>query len=343
MIVVTGAAGFIGSNLVKCLNEEGREDLVLVDDFSRDDKKPNWQNARFGELIQRNRFLGWLTENHSKVEFVFHLGARTNTVERNPALLNRLNTDYSKGLWLICSRYRIPLVYASSAAVYGNGEQGYSDEDSLTHQLKPLNEYGWSKLRFDQWVLKHGRNPVIASGVPMMDRDAMKQSPESTLNSPPFWAGLRFFNVYGPHEQHKGRMASVIFHAYRQIRETGKVKLFRSHRLDFADGGQKRDFIYVTDVINVCMHFLADHTHSGIYNVGTGNARSFNDLAHAVFKALGKEPAIEFIDTPEDIRANYQYFTEATIRKLRESGFLAEFMSLEEGVQDWVAVLADRT
>lgn len=326
MIVITGAAGFIGSNLIRRFNAGERTDLVLVDDFSREDKKPNWQHTGFTEVVERENFLDWLQENPEQVEFVFHLGARTDTTERNPFLLRRLNTDYSKGVWILCARFQIPLVYASSAAVYGAGELGYDDSDELTPRLQPLNPYGWSKLDFDQWVL----TPSIPLAKP-------QEQPQGggaleKIVTPPFWAGLRFFNVYGHHEQHKGRMASVVYHAARQIHETAKVQLFRSHRPDFADGEQRRDFIHVSDAVDVCLHFLDRRSPSGIYNVGTGQARTFNDLARAVFAALGKAPIIEYIDTPQDIREKYQYFTEAKVDKLRAAGFSRPFLSLEEGV-----------
>lgn len=315
MIVATGAAGFIGSHLVHRLNGEGRADLILVDDFSADAKKSNWQSAKYLERIQRNKFLDWLYHNPEDVEFVFHLGARTDTTETNPSVHARLNTDYSKGLWIICSKFQIPMVYASSAAVYGGGEHGYDDSDELTAQLRPLNEYGWSKLQFDQWVLQKREDEAVHPG-----------------SIPPFWAGLRFFNVYGSHEQHKGRMASVVHHATNQINETGKLKLFRSHRDSFADGEQKRDFILVDDVVEVCLHFLNNRSAPGIYNVGTGVAHTFNELGAAVFDALEKESRIEFIDTPLDIRDNYQYFTEAEVEKLRATGFQKAFVQLNEGV-----------
>jgi ADP-L-glycero-D-manno-heptose 6-epimerase len=214
-------------------------------------------------------------------------------------------------VWERCVRYGLPLVYASSAATYGNGELGYDDRHDLVEQLKPLNPYGDSKNDFDRWVLKQEKQPF-------------------------FWAGLKFFNVYGPNECHKGRMASVVFHAFNQIRDTGKVKLFRSHRNDYADGGQLRDFIYVKDIVSICLHLMKNRPQSGIYNAGSGKARSFLDLAYAVFSAMNVEPKIEFIDTPADIRDKYQYFTEANMQKIKSVGFETPLTSLENGVSDYV-------
>jgi ADP-L-glycero-D-manno-heptose 6-epimerase len=311
MIAITGAAGFIGSNLVERLNQDGLTDLLLADDFSREDKKPNWLHRTYTTLNDRDTFLDWLHANHALVEFIFHLGARTDTAERNPAIFNRLNLDYSKALWILCARHKIPIVYASSASVYGSGEFGFDDSDALTGRLQPLNAYGWSKLNFDKWVLERVR--------------------EGTM--PPAWVGLRFFNVYGRHEQHKGRMASVVHHALNQIQESGRIKLFRSHRSDVGDGEQKRDFVHVHDVVKVCMHFFQHRDRSGIYNVGTGSAKSFNELAEALFSAMGRQPQVEFMDTPADIRGNYQYFTQAEVGKLNNSGYKMDFLGLDEGVK----------
>lgn len=314
-IVVTGAAGFIGSCLVQKLNEEGHFNLILVDDFRRADKSPNLEGKKYQAQIDRSRFVEWFETHHSEVDFVFHLGARTDTVETDPKIFQMLNLGYSKAVWELCLKHGVPLVYASSAATYGAGEHGYLDDHELVPRLKPLNLYGKSKNDFDKWVLEEE-----AGG-------------EKT---PPFWAGLKFFNVYGPNEYHKGRMASVIYHTVRQIRETGEMKLFRSHRSDFEDGQQLRDFIYVKDVVDILLHFMANGPDNGLYNVGTGRARTFQDLATLTFKALGLEPNIRYIDMPEDLRENYQYFTEANIDKLRNSGFTKKMHSLEEGIEDYV-------
>jgi len=311
MIVVTGAAGFIASVLVSKLNKEGFSDLILVDDFSPAEKQNNYSTKQYTALVNRNDFPQWLDENYRFVEFIFHLGARTDTTETDTAIFDRLNLNYTKSIWQRCVDYQIPLVYASSAATYGNGDYGYDDDESLPFKLQPLNPYGRSKNDFDKWALTQEKKPF-------------------------FWAGLKFFNVYGPNEYHKGRMASVIFHAFNQIKETGKVKLFKSHRPDYKDGWQLRDFIYVKDVVDI-MYFLMHHrTHSGLYNVGTGQARSFFDLATATFNAMNLTPNISFIDMPEDIRDTYQYFTEAKMEKLKAIGYDKPFHSLEEGVSDYV-------
>lgn len=320
MIVVTGAAGFIGSCTVQRLNEEGHENLILSDDFSREDKNRNLQGKKYLNRIHRDELFRWMDEQHADISFVFHLGARTDTTEKDIALFDRLNLNYSKEIWKRCTQYSIPLVYASSAATYGLGELGYDDRHEVVEQLRPLNPYGDSKNDFDCWVLQQ-------------------------KETPPFWAGLKFFNVYGPNEYHKGRMASVIFHTVRQIKASGGMKLFRSHRPDVADGAQSRDFIYIQDVLNI-EYFLFSQpgVPSGLYNVGTGQARTFLDLATNTFKAMGLESQITFIDTPEDIRDTYQYFTEANMSKLRAAGYQQPFYSLEEGIREYVQdyLLEDR-
>jgi ADP-L-glycero-D-manno-heptose 6-epimerase len=311
MIVITGAAGFIGSCLVSRFNSEGIHDLILVDDFSKKEKEANYRDKKFAKHIERSVFISWLEQNSSSVKFIFHIGARTDTTEFNINVLNELNLDYTKAIWDICTKNKIPLVYASSAATYGLGEHGYEDNESKIPLLQPLNPYGISKNEFDKWAIRQ-------------------------KETPPYWAGFKFFNVYGPNEFHKGRMASVIFHAYHQIREKGVVKLFRSHHPKYSDGGQLRDFVYVKDVIDVLFFTYAHQIKNGIYNLGSGKARTFLDLAKATFKALGKEPNIEFIDTPIDIRDKYQYFTEANMNKLKKEGYSKEFTSLEKGVEDYV-------
>jgi ADP-L-glycero-D-manno-heptose 6-epimerase len=312
MIVVTGAAGFIGSYFVGKLNLAGFRNLVLVDRYDDDSKERNLQSKNYAHLIDRDDFLRWLNENSTRVDMVFHLGARTDTVGQEPESYEELNLRYSQNLWQACTEYKIPMVYASSAATYGNGEGGFSDAHNNIQNLRPLNLYAWSKHDFDVWVLNQKK-------------------------SPQFWAGLKFFNVYGPNEYHKGRMASVVLHAYQTIRETGEMKLFRSHRNDVPDGEQKRDFIYVDDIAEVMMFFLGNRKHPGIYNVGTGKARSYLDLTKAVFESLHMNPEIQFVDTPCDIRSRYQYFTEADIQKLREIGYSKPFTELEHGVKDYVA------
>jgi len=311
MIVVTGAAGFIGSCLVGRLNSEGYTNLIIVDDFSSEEKNRNLLGKTFIQSVERKDFLGWFDANHNIIDFVFHLGARTDTTEFDRNIFDELNLNYTKRIWELCTQYLIPLVYASSAATYGLGEHGYSDSHHLVEKLKPLNPYGESKNDFDKWALAQSKQP-------------------------PFWAGLKFFNVYGPNEYHKGRMASVIIHAYNQIKQSGKVKLFRSHHPDYKDGEQLRDFIYVKDVVDVCLFHMLKRKGSGLYNLGTGQARTFLDLASNTFRAMDKEPVIEFIDTPADIRDKYQYFTEADMSKFRSLGYYRPFFTLEEGIRDYV-------
>lgn len=311
MIVITGAAGFIGSCLVSRFNKEGFNGLVLVDDFSKTEKDKNLKGKSYLEKVNRDVFFDWLKINAKEVDMIFHIGARTDTTEFDTTIFDKLNLNYTKTLWTICAEQGISLVYASSAATYGMGELGYDDNHEIVDKLKPLNPYGDSKNDFDKWALKQGAKPK-------------------------FWAGLKFFNVYGPNEYHKARMASVVFHGYNQIKATGKIKLFRSHRPDFADGMQLRDFVYVKDLVEVCLFFFNNRTNSGLYNLGTGKAEPFKKLAESTFKALNLEPTIEFIDTPIDIRDKYQYFTEAKMEKLRSIGYTKPFHSLEEGVIDYV-------
>lgn len=318
MIIITGAAGFIGSCMAGKLNSEGRRDLILSDDFTRPDKELNFIHKACEARVDRSRLFDWITKNAGSVELVIHLGARTDTTEFDSSVFDELNLGYSKKIWTLCARYGIPLIYASSAATYGDGSLGYDDRDNaLPGRLKPLNPYGISKNEFDRWALVQEEGP-------------------------PRWCGLKFFNVFGPNEYHKGRMASVVFHAFNQVTgkaggpKPGTVRLFRSHRPDYPDGGQLRDFIYVRDVTDV-IGFLASHdAPSGIYNLGTGKARTFLDLAKAVFAATGREPAIEFIDTPADIRDKYQYFTEAKMDKLRAAGYSSPFHTLEDAVSEYV-------
>ena len=311
LIVVTGAAGFIGSCLVGFLNENGFDNLIVVDEFSTLEKYPNLEHKCFKTKVERDDFFEWLFREKPQIDFIFHIGARTDTTEFDYAIHQKLNVEYSQKLWNYCTIGNIPFVYASSAATYGAGELGYDDDHQLSHRLKPLNPYGVSKNEFDKWVLHQG-------------------------NHPPFWAGLKFFNVYGPNEYHKGRMASVIWHSFNQIQKTGKVKLFKSHRPDFEHGKQLRDFVYVKDVLSVCYWLMEHQPASGIYNLGTGKARTFDDLVKATFAGLDQDPNIVYIDMPEDIRDKYQYFTEAKMQKLIDAGYTAKFYSLEEGIDDYV-------
>ena len=310
VIVVTGAAGFIGSCLVGFLNDKGYNNIVVVDEYSRDDKEVNLKNKKFSHKVHRDTFFEWL-DQHAAPDFIFHLGARTDTTEFDYEVHRKLNLEYSQQVWQYCVGKNVPLVYASSAATYGSGELGYDDDHAVVDQLKPLNPYGVSKNEFDKWVLRQEQQP-------------------------PFWAGLKFFNVYGPSEYHKGRMASVIWHSFNQVKKTGEVKLFRSHRPDFKDGEQLRDFIYVNDVLKVCYWLMIHRPRSAIYNLGTGKARTFADLVKATFAAMDLQPNIRFIDMPEDIRDKYQYFTEADMSKLRDAGYSDDFYSLEDGIRDYV-------
>jgi len=311
MIIITGAAGFIGSCLIKRLNQENFNSIIAVDKFDNPAKSGNLAHATIQERVDRDHFMTWLDRRNELVEFIFHIGAKTDTSEFDTDLLNRMNTQYTKDIWTRCVQYQIPLVYASSAATYGLGEVGYSDDESLIPKLRPLNPYGQSKQDFDLWALRQEKKPM-------------------------FWAGLKFFNVYGPNEYHKGRMASVIWHAFNQINKTGKMKLFRSHNPKYKDGEQMRDFVYVKDVVEVCMFLMHHRKDSGIYNLGSGTARTFLDLTRAVFSAMNKPEVIEFVDTPADIRDKYQYFTEATMSKLNRIGYTKSFHTLEAGISDYV-------
>lgn len=308
MIIVTGAAGFIGSCMIGKLNSEGYTDIILVDDFTKTEKDNNLKNKKYFKKIDRMDFLK--SQNDDTIDFVIHIGARTDTTETNVDIFNTLNLNYSKSIWNYCVKNKLPLIYISSAATYGNGEYGYDDNISLS-KLKPLNLYGESKNNFDKWVL-------------------------SQSETPPNWYGLKYFNVFGPNEYHKSRMASVVFHAYNQIIETNQVKLFRSCNDEYDDGEQLRDFIYVKDVIDVMYFLLKNKPTSGIYNLGTGKARTFISLTTAVFKALNKNTVIEFIDIPDDIKYKYQYFTEAKMDKLRSVGYTKSFYTLESAIDDYI-------
>lgn len=310
MIVVTGAFGFIGSCMIRQLNDLGLE-VLAVDDFYKDKKEVNLANKEIREWIHRDIFLQWLPRIHSRVDYVLHLGARTDTAEMDTAIFDDLNLNYSKAIWDFCTTFEKPLIYASSAATYGMGEHGFGDSHKIVEQLRPLNPYGVSKNDFDKWALQQ-------------------------KNTPPSWIGLKFFNVYGPNEYHKGRMASVIYHTVQQIKATGQMKLFRSHHPDFKDGEQQRDFIYVKDVIDIIHFLMENQPKNGLYNVGTGKARTFYDLASATFQAMDLAPDISFIDTPKDIRDKYQYYTQAKMTKLKKAGYKKGFYSLEDGISDYV-------
>ena len=309
--VITGAAGFIASYLVGFLNRQGIDQLILVDDFSRPDKAANLADKKYIQKVERATFFDWLKTNTIPIDGVFHLGARTDTTEMNYAIHEALNVVYSQHIWNWCTEKNIPLVYASSAATYGNGELGYIDDHKIVDQLQPLNPYGVSKNNFDAWALQQ-------------------------TTTPPFFAGVKFFNVYGPNEYHKGRMASVIMHAFYQIQSKGSMTLFKSHHPDFKDGEQIRDFIYVKDIVSICVWLMEQQPTSGLYNAGTGEGRTFVDLANGLFSAIEKPADIQFIDTPIDIRDKYQYFTQADTKKLRTTGYSIPFTSLEDGIKEYV-------
>lgn len=317
-IIVTGAAGFIGSCMVQYLNENGYRNLILADDFEAPAKYANWEGKAYLHAINYNDLLVLLTQDAGVASCVIHLGACSDTTEFDYSVHERLNLAYSKAVWQYCAQYNVPLIYASSASTYGNGEHGYSDNHQEIEKLEPLNPYGVSKNLFDKWAL-------------------------TQTSAPAAWTGLKFFNVYGPNEYHKERMASVIWHAFNQINNTGQVKLFKSYRPEFKDGEQLRDFVYVKDLLKVMFWMMTemvngqwDIAKNGLYNIGTGKARSFFALASATFKSLDKEPNIVFIDMPEDIRGKYQYFTEADMDKLHEAGYSTPFYTLEDGVDDYV-------
>ena len=316
-IIVTGAAGFIGSCMVQYLNENGYENIIIVDDFGVEEKRSNWENKQFIKAVERQSLFEWLQTNEPEISCFIHLGARTDTTEFNYAIHEELNVKYSKNVWHYCVEKNVPLIYASSAATYGSGEFGYDDNSELPFKLQPLNPYGVSKNEFDKWAIQETKQPL-------------------------FWAGLKFFNVYGPNEYHKARMASVIWHSFNQIKKDGVVKLFKSHKPDFKDGQQLRDFIYVKDLVSVILWMMETVDNRqftvgcGLYNLGTGTARSFEDLVKATFTGLDLQPNIEYIDMPLDIRDKYQYFTEANMQKLKNNGYTEEFYSLENGVEDYV-------
>lgn len=318
-IIITGAAGFIGSCMVQYLNEQGFENLILVDKFRHTEKEKNWKNKKFKYTVDRELLLEWLEESKKiKIELVIHLGARTDTTEFDYNIHKELNEEYSQDVWNYCTANNIPLIYASSAATYGNGDLGYDDDNKMLGDLQPLNPYGKSKHEFDKWAVQQ-------------------------LNAPPFWAGLKFFNVYGPNEYHKQRMASVIYHAHKQIETYGFVKLFKSYKDEFKDGEQLRDFIYVKDILKVIFWIAESMSNgnwttdkNGIYNVGTGKARTFIDLVHATYAALEKQPEINYIEMPVDLINSYQYFTQASIIKLKHAGYEETFTSLEDGINDYV-------
>lgn len=309
-IVVTGGAGFIGSCMIRTLNDAGYRDIIVVDHIEKTEKWRNLVNKTYTEYINRDEFLSRLPELSGKVSCVIHLGAHSATTETDFDFLCQNNLEYSKSIWRFCSEQHISFIYASSAATYGGGECGFDDEADIT-ALRPLNGYGYTKQLFDVWV-------------------------EKQIETPLQHCGFKFFNVYGPNEYFKGSMASVIFHAFHKINETGGMKLFKSYRKECADGEQHRDFIYVKDVCKVIMFAMEHPELCGLFNLGTGRARSFNDLCKSTFIAMGREINITYVEMPETLRSKYQYYTQATMKKLRRAGYMEPFYSLEDGVKDYV-------
>jgi ADP-L-glycero-D-manno-heptose 6-epimerase len=316
MLVVTGAAGFIGSVLAAALNEAGRSDLVMVDRFGHDEKWRNIAKRDFFEIVPVEGLHSWLERFGGDVEAIFHLGAISATTFTDADEIIANNLNYSIALWRWCAAAKRPLIYASSAATYGDGAAGFDDAGGLAEfkRLKPMNLYGWSKHAFDLWVLRQA-----AAG-----------------SAPPHWAGLKFFNVFGPNEYHKGDMMSLVAKNYRKVAAGETIRLFKSHRPDYGDGEQRRDFVYVKDCVAAMLWLWRQGRDSGIYNIGSGEARSFLDLMNALGAACGRAPNIEFVDIPPEIRPNYQYFTEAKLTRLRQAGYNAPFTPLEAAVTDLV-------
>jgi ADP-L-glycero-D-manno-heptose 6-epimerase len=315
MILVTGGAGFIGSALVWGLNLQGHRHILVTDRLGLGDKWKNLVKREVDYVVPKDQFFTWLQgSKHPAIQAVLHMGACSSTTERDGDFLMDNNVLFTKKLWDYCTELRIPFFYASSAATYGAEEENFSDAHGRIPALRPINKYGWSKQLFDVWALKQHQ-------------------------CPPAWYGFKFFNVYGPGEQHKGPQSSVVFHAFPQVRDQGSLRLFKSYRPEIGHGEQKRDFVYVKDVVKVILHFLEHHRQipSGLYNLGTGQARSFVDLGSAVYDALGKKPRFDWIEMPESLKNQYQYFTEADLSKLRkDAGYQESFSSLEEGVRDYV-------
>lgn len=311
MIIVTGASGFIGSCLLEKLNKIGYNKIVLVDDFSSPASQQNIVFKQFEKQIDKSIFLNWLALQSEKIEVIFHFGAISDTTITDKALFDLWNFDFSKSVWEYCCEHKIPLIYASSAATYGDGTNGFDDNESNLINLKPLNPYGHSKHQFDLWALNQAQKP-------------------------PFWIGLKFFNVFGPNEYHKGKMASMVFHAYNQIVQFGYLNLFKSYKKEVEDGNQLRDFIYIKDIVDICIWLYENQIESGIYNIGTGQANSFNTLGECVFKVLETPLNINYIEMPESLKEKYQYFTQANIYKLRKIGYKKPFFTIYNGIEDYI-------
>ncbi len=325
MIIVTGAAGFIGSYIVSVLNKKGRKDLILVDDLSdhlpvektSDPKRGNLQDKKFEQYYDKKEFISLVRNSgiNNKIEAVIHMGACSSTTLQDAKYFEENNFEYTKTLAQWCLKRNIRFIYASSAATYGDGDQGYSDSDDNTRKLKPLNLYGMSKHKFDLWSLDNNLQDKMV--------------------------GLKFFNVFGPNEYHKGDMRSVISKSYKRIVDEGKISLFKSYNKNYKDGEQKRDFVYVKDAADVVMFFCDNPEINGIFNLGTGEARTWNDLAKAIFLSVGKKPNIEYIDMPAGLHERYQYFTQAEMGKLRKAGYKKSFTKLEDAINDYVKYLKE--
>jgi ADP-L-glycero-D-manno-heptose 6-epimerase len=309
MIVVTGGAGFIGSAIIWRLNELGEQNILIVDELGLDEKWKNLVPLRFKDFINKNEFIDRLESHLYKIDAIIHMGANSSTTEKDADHLLRNNYEYSKKLALFCSRNNIRFIYASSAATYGDGSLGFSDDEAGLHKLRPLNMYGYSKNLFDLWAADSGLLGQIT--------------------------GLKYFNVFGPNEYHKGEMRSVVLKAFEQIKESGRIKLFKSLNPDYKDGEQKRDFIYIKDAVEMTLFFLKNRI-GGIYNAGSGRARTWNDLAAAIFNAMGLPVNIDYIDLPKALAEKYQYFTEAESDKIKKAGYQHPVSSLDEGVTDYI-------
>lgn len=311
MIVVTGAAGFIGSCLIEKLNQENFKLIISVDRFDDELKNKNLYNKSITASIDFEAFPSWLKDNSEEIEFLFHLGAITDTTETNQELVDNINTEYSKKLWKICADKQIPMIYASSAATYGSGSHGFCDDESLIQELEPLNIYAQSKHKFDLWALEQTEKPY-------------------------FWAGIKLFNVFGPNEWHKGQMSSMILQMHQTVKKEGIVKLYKSNSDEMADGEQKRDFIYVKDVVQVFYDMMHQRKNSGIYNLGTGQATSFNQVAKAIFNLKEKEIKIEYFDMPESLISKYQNYTRADIQKIKAIGIPMAFTDIVSAISDYI-------
>lgn len=309
-IVLTGGAGFIGSCLLRSLNDAGRQDIIVVDHIASTEKWRNLSNKHYEEYVSRDEFLARLPKLSGKISAIIHMGACSSTTERDFDFLYKNNLEFSQALWKFCAAEQISFLYASSAATYGGGELGFDDEMDIT-ELRPLNAYGYSKQLFDLWTRKQTEKPAQ-------------------------YCGFKFFNVYGPNEYFKGSMASVIFHSFNKIMETGEMGLFKSYREGYTDGQQLRDFVYVKDICKVVLFILNHSEISGLFNLGTGIARSFYDLCSSTFRAMGREAKINFVDMPEILRPKYQYYTQAKMRKLKAVGYREPFYTLEAGITDYV-------